>query len=143
MDGHRSYGVLGQASPDTLEFTVAGMVQRGWTVRPPETMSQLLQRCLTNLGHEGWRPISHQPNVGEAVVLARVPYPAGTKLAVFGTLRFVERDDLVLTVSGAAMQRWSACSDRAQTLAAAESDLARQGWRIHRRYLSGATVVRG
>ena len=144
MPGPRNYGVLMPVSVDSLQFTVDGRVERTWRVSPPiASLSDLIQRCLTNLGHEGWRPISHQPNTAEAVVLARVPYPAGSKLAVFGTLRFLEGSVLVLTVSGASMQRWDADGPPQSTLNRALEELRRQGWRVHRRYPSGATVVRG
>ena len=144
MPGHQSYAVLSRVSEDTLEFVIEGRVQQAWKVAPPlESIADLMQRCLTNLGHEGWRPISHQPNAAEAVVLARVPYPAGTKLAVYGTLRFVGDESLVLCVSGAVMQHWKQAESAEATLADALSSLERQGWRVHRRYMTGATVVRG
>lgn len=144
MSEQRSYGVLRQISDETLEFRVAGKLQQAWKLAPPvRTMHDLVQRCLMNLGLEGWRPISHQPNPAEAVVLARVPYPAGTKLSVYGTLRFLEDDILVLTVAGSTMQRWPATQSRDETMAQALAVLERQGWRLHRTYRTGATVVRG
>jgi len=144
MPAQESYGVLSQASDQTLEFTVEGRLLGAWKLGPPITsMPELFQRCLTNLGRDGWRPISHQPNPTESIVLARVPYPAGSKLSVFGTLRFLDEGTLVLTVSGAVMQRWTPRDSEDVTLAKAIGDLERQGWRVHRRYRSGATVVRG
>ena len=144
MAGERSYGVLSKGPHDTVEFAVAGRIERTWQVSPPlDSIAVLIQRCLTNLAHEGWRPISHQPNPGEAVVLARVPYPAGTKLAVYGTLRFTDHATLLLTVAGATMQEWEVAESPEDTLRSALRGLEDQGWRVHRRYASGATVVRG
>jgi hypothetical protein len=106
-------------------------------------MSDLFQRCLLNLTRDGWRPISHQNRQGEAVILARVPYTAGSKLATFGTLRFVDRSGVVLSVSGSIMRHWSDESGGAKAMERAIEELAEDGWRLHRRYDSGATVVRG
>ena len=107
-----SYGTLVESSHNTLEFVVNGRLQQSWKVSAPITsMADLVQRCLTSLGSEGWRPISHQSSPPGTVVLARVPYTAGSKLSTYGTLRFLDDGSLVLTVSGAVMQRWQANCD--------------------------------
>ena len=143
LDGS-SYGTLLEVDDRTLEFRVNGRVSRTWTVSPPVTsMSDLVQRCLTNLANDGWRPISHQAGKTGSVVLARVPYTAGSKLSTFGTLRFLETGELVLTVSGAVMRTWCGEESRQATLVNALSELQSSGWRVHRQYRSGATVVRG
>lgn len=139
-----SYGTLAQVGDDLLEFTVNGRVQRTWKLGPPiASMDELVQRCLTNLGHDGWRPITHQSGLPGTVVLARVPYTAGSKLSSYGTLRHLEDGTLVLTVSGSAMREWQADGDRGTQLAGAIQELEHEGWRVHRRYRLGATVVRG
>jgi hypothetical protein len=107
-------------------------------------MSDLFQRCLLNLTGDGWRPISHQNGHGEAVILARVPYTAGSKLATYGTLRFVDKSTaVILSVSGSIMRRWSDGVGGANVMDRALKELSEDGWRLHRRYESGATVVRG
>jgi hypothetical protein len=139
-----AYGTLSRSSEDTIEFVVNGRVQRAWkTGGPTPNMSDLFQRCLLNLTGDGWRPISHQNGQGEAVILARVPYTAGSKLATYGTLRFADRSALVLSVSGSIMRRWSDATSAARVVDRALEELAEDGWRLHRRYDSGATVVRG
>lgn len=140
-----SYGTLSRSSEDTLEFVVNGRVQRAWkTGGPTPTMSDLFQRCLLNLTGDGWRPISHQNRHGEAVILARVPYTAGSKLATYGTLRFVDKSTaVVLSVSGSIMRRWSDRAGGTKAMERALTELAEDGWRLHRQYESGATVVRG
>lgn len=140
----RAYGVLSQSGPDTVEFTVAGSVDRVWKLGPPvETMADLLNRCLTILGADGWRPISHDENPAKSMVLARVPYPAGSKLSVYGVLRFLESGTLVLSVSGSVMQRWPSSGAKETELDRAIRELETSGWRLHRRFRHGATVVRG
>jgi hypothetical protein len=144
MGRQATYGTLSQVDDDTVEFVVDGQIQRAWRVSPPLTgMAELVQRCLGALGQEGWRPISHHGNDSRAIVLARVPYTAGAKLATYGTLRFQPGGDLVLTVGGASMQRWSSGGIDSDTLSRAISELEPRGWRLHRRYRRGATVVRG
>lgn len=143
MGRARSYGVLSRLSEDQLEFVVDGRVQRTWKVEPPlHTLAALLDRCLVTLGNEGWRPISHESSPVETVVLARVPYAAGTKLSTHGTLRYLEDGTLVLTVAGSVMQRWNGRSAD-DLMSDALAELERHGWRVVRIYPSGATVVRG
>lgn len=144
MSAQSSYGTLSQVDDETLEFVVNGKLQRAWRLGPPlREMADLLQRCLDNLGHEGWRPISHHGGAPDTIVLARVPYTAGSKLSVFGTLRFATNGPLVLTVAGATMQTWPVHGDTSEMLSAGIAELESKGWRLHRRYKNGATVVRG
>ncbi|HEV3309567.1 MAG TPA: hypothetical protein VG815_03495 [Chloroflexota bacterium] len=145
MLGRGSYGILAQTGDDIVEFTVDGRVQRAWRlIKPITSMSDLMQRCLATLGDEGWRPISHhQSHSARTVVVARVPYTAGSKLASYGTLRHVEGGTLVLTVGGAVMKRWDRAVTDEDVMANALADLEHEGWRVHRRYRNGATVVRG
>lgn len=144
MLGRSSYGTLAQAGDDVVEFTVDGRVQRAWRlIEPITSMSDLMQRSLANLGDDGWRPISHQSLRARTVVLARVPYTAGSKLASYGTLRHVDGQALVLTVAGSVMKRWEGGLEDENLMANALCELEREGWRVHRRYRKGATVVRG
>jgi hypothetical protein len=144
MRGQTSYGTLSQVDAETVEFIVGGRLQRAWKLGPPlADMAGLMQRCLINLGHEGWRPLSHQGRQPETIILARVPYTAGSKLSTYGTLRFVAEGELVLTVAGAVMQRWHPGQLGADMMSDVLAELERSGWQVHRRYKRGATVVRG
>jgi hypothetical protein len=144
MRGQTSYGTLSQVDDETVEFVVDGRIQRAWKVGPPlADMAGLMQRCLINLGHEGWRPLSHQGRQLGTVILARVPYTAGSKLSTYGTLRFVGNGELILTIAGAVMQRWERSPAGADLMTEVLDELERSGWQVHRRYKSGATVVRG
>jgi len=144
MSRRTSYGSLIQISDDMVEFTVNGRIQQTWNLRPPiETMAGLVQNCLASLANEGWRPISHQQGHPVTIVLARVPYTAGSKLSIYGTLRHLGDGSLILTVGGAIMRRWANDGVPSFPMEQALAELERDGWRIHRRYPSGATVVRG
>lgn len=135
------YGTLTQTEDDTVEFWTDGQLLRTWKLADPiRTVGDLFHHCLTSLGNDGWRPISHQGGPLRNVILARVPYTAGSKLATFGTLRFVGPRTLVLSVAGSVMKQWEGSE---AVMSRALVELEREGWRIDRKYDSGAVVVRG